>query len=175
MGEHNTTAPPGGPSGSLAKQIRVLTVKLRPYLHRLESRYSLDPADSADLEQEALMAFAMHRAEIRNPLAWLLSVLRRGCARLLRLRSSGAVSLDSLDADRVAGLAVTPAAELENQAQLEEIVSELSPRNQRVLWMRFVAGMNWREIAEELGCKTSSAKKAVFRAVAAARDKAASL
>jgi len=163
------------PSGSLGSQIRILTTRLAPYLRHLERRYALDPADSSDLVQEALIRYSLHRASIQNPFAWLVCVLRRGCLRLLRLRSPGLVSLEELSVSESAKLARSPAVEIDHRIQLEQVVSGLSPRHRRVLWMRFVAGMNWREIASALDCKTSSAKKAVARAIAAARDNAASL
>ena len=163
------------PSGSLGSQIRILTVRLAPYLRHLERRYALDPADSADLVQEALIRYSIHRASIRNPFAWLTCVLRRGCLRLLHLRAPGVVSLEELSERDSAALSKSSAANSDHRLQLEKVVSGLSPRHRRVLWMRFVAGMNWREIASALDCKTTSAKKAVARAIAAAREGAASV
>ncbi|MEO8276992.1 MAG: sigma-70 family RNA polymerase sigma factor [Thermoanaerobaculia bacterium] len=160
------------PSGSLSRQIRVLSVKLKPILRNLEQRYSIDPSDSADVAQEALLAFTLHRTEIRHPLSWLVRLVRHGFAKILSARKRGDVSLDALDTERLAALAVDPSASPDDHVRLEAVVSTLSPRHRRVLWMRFVAGMNWREIARALGCQTTSAKKAVFRALEAARRSA---
>ena len=162
------------PSSSLGSQIRVLTTRLMPYLRHLEHRYSLNPADSADLVQEALIRYSIHRAKIRNPLSWLVCVLRRGCLRLLRVRRPDLISLETLSEQESAQIAEAPSATLENRMRLEKVVAGLSPRHQRVLRMRFVAGMKWREIAATLGCQTAGAKKAVSRALSAARTSAAS-
>lgn len=163
------------PSDSLGSQIRVLTTRLTPYLRQLERRYSLNSADSADLVQDALIRYSLHRANIRNPFAWLVCVLRRGCIRMLRLRQPVLISLETLSENESADIAVASGETLENRMQLEKVMSNLSPRHQRVLWMRFVAGMNWREIGAALACEPVSAKKAVARALAAAKANATTL
>lgn len=160
------------PSGH-ARQVRVLAQQLAPYLGRLKSRYSLSREDSADLLQNALLAYWTYRPRVEHPIRWLFSVLRNDCLRIVRRGAHREVRLEDLGERAVAELASQPPVRLGDTASLEEILSALSPRNQKVLWMRFVAGMNWREIANVLGCGPSGAKKAVFRAVSAARELAA--
>ena len=158
------------PASDLTRQTEILVANLSPYLQALGNRMSLSREDTADALQEALLAFIKHRGVVREPLRWLTVVLKHECLRLFRLRRTAEVRLEGQNLLTQAALVAFRGPAITQQLIARELLSRLAPRHRRVLWMRFVAGMSWREIAVALGCKTSGAKKALLRALAEARD-----
>ena len=159
-------------SGDYSTQILALSTEVGPYLRALARRFGLDDSDSADALQDALLAFCLNRFRIEQPRRWLRVVLKHECLRRLHTKTSGAVSLDVLGEARIAQHSPSFIANVDARLRVDKVLSEASPRNRRVLWMRFLADMSWSEIAQRLGCKPSGAKKAVHRAVAAVRESA---
>ena len=158
-----------------SNQVQMLLTQLMPYVRGLARRFGLNDCDTTDVMQEALLAFCLYRTRIEDPRKWLMTVLRNECLRLLRGRASQAVRLEDLPESRIRQLSPCSISSLHERLRLGKLVSDLSSRNRRVLWMRFVADMSWIEIAENLSCSPGGAKKAVFRAVAAARGRASAL
>jgi RNA polymerase sigma factor (sigma-70 family) len=179
MTANSTPLPPEGMSeksdataADISHQIGQLSSEVGPYLRVLAHRFSLNTDETADALQEALLAFFLNRTRIANPQKWMRTVVRHECLRVLRERTPGSVSLDDLSVSRAHQLEASPIADLHRRLRVGRLVADLSPRNRRVLWMRFVADMSWMQIARHLSCRPASAKKAVFRAVAAAREAA---
>lgn len=157
------------PPDSLA-ELEALTARLTSYSRRLEQRYSLSRSDSEDLVQDALVVFISSRAAIVRPFEWLVTVLRRSCMRLLRSRSQRTISIEELNEGGLSPVSVLPSNVLYDRLRVEEALRPLSSRHRECLSLRFVLGMSWAEMATDLGCKPSAAKKALQRAVAAARE-----
>lgn len=156
----------------LQRQLQMLIASLAPCLKRHGRRLSLTSEDSADALQETLLAFLRHGGRVSEPLPWLRVVLKHECLRLFRLRKRAEENLKAYDTPTQASVVASTGLRITQQLLAQELLSSLTARPRRVLLMRFVAGMSWREIALALGCKPSGAKKAVTRALAAARDTA---
>jgi DNA-directed RNA polymerase specialized sigma24 family protein len=157
-------------SSEPTQEIGVLAEQLAPYLRRLRCRYSLSEEDAEDALQQSLLAFTRHRESVENPLRWLCAVLRNECLAVLRPFGPRTASFDEVGEGQLPNLSSLSAERLVDRIALQRVLGQLSRRNQRVLWMRFVAGMSWLEIADNLACGLSGAKKAVGRAVSAARQ-----
>lgn len=156
----------------LSLEVQALSTELRPYLRALARRFGLGECDSADVMQEALLAFCMNRSRIEDPKPWLMIVLKHECLRLMRKQPASMVSFEDLAAGAISELSTSAPSSIDRRLRLGKLLADLSPRNRRVLWMRFVADMSWMEIARDLSCRPGGAKKAVFRAVTAARARA---
>lgn len=156
----------------LSIEVQTLSTELGPYLRSLARRFGLSECDTADVLQEALLAFYMHRSRIEEPKRWLMIVLKHESLRIVRNRPARTVSFEDLPVGSISSLSTSATAGIDRRLRLGRLVADLSPRNRRVLWMRFVADMSWIEIARDLSCRPGGAKKAVHRAVTAARERA---
>ncbi len=151
-----------------SSSLQILLRALEPHLRTLSRNYLLDAADTEDALQDTLLRFAPLRPGIRNPAAWLMVAFRRECLRLVRKRTRSPellVDLERIGAPDPAALPLTP----EERIQLSEALEKLPSKERRVLWHRFALGLTFREVAEAMGCKVVTAKKASARALEALR------
>jgi RNA polymerase sigma-70 factor (ECF subfamily) len=88
--------------------------------------------------------------------AWLFSVCRSRVIDMQRIKrptpadaAAATVTDPSPDASRIA-------SDAEDKIQLEQLVGDLSPRQQEVLRLRMQAGLSYREIAEVTGLTVSN-------------------
>ncbi len=151
-----------------SSSLQILLHALEPHLRTISRKYRLDVPDSEDVLQSTLVRFTPLRPGIQNPAAWLLVAFRRECLRLLRKRTRSpelVVDLEELAAPDRAAPPLSP----EERIHLSVAIEKLKPRQRRVLWQRFALGLSLKEVAEAMGCKVVTAKKAIARAIAALR------
>lgn len=149
--------------------LQILLKALEPQFRQIARRHSLDALDAEDALQNTLVRFTRRRTHIEAPTAWLAVTFRRECLRLLGKRSRSVDINPDVDSSEVAGAGI-PALGPEARIDLAAAI-EILPRKQRwVLWQRFGLGLSGAELAEAMGCKVVSAKKAVSRALDALRE-----
>ena len=148
-------------------------------LPHLDSAYNLarwlmgSPQDAADAVHTAFLRAAryVHTYAGGNARAWWLSIVRNCCLAILSTRRTREVSLDALEADSAAALAVTDADEPEERLHLAQsaalVVRELErlPADFReVLVLREIEDLPYREIAEVLGVPIGTVMSRLARA-----------
>ncbi len=148
-------------------------------LPHLDSAYNLarwlmgSPQDAADAVHTAFLRAAryVHTYAGGNARAWWLSIVRNCCLAILSTRQVREVSLDALEADHAAGLAVTDADEPEERLHLAQsaalVVRELErlPTEFReALVLREIEDLSYREIAEVLGVPIGTVMSRLARA-----------
>lgn len=151
-------------------QLEALVHRLTRYAQRFVRRGALSQEDSVDLVQEALLALTIRRLHVERPFPWLVTVLRRSALRLLRSQIPETIGLEDIGESKLTCLSTFEVNVLSDRLRIGGVLTKLRSAQQRILWLRFVAGMSWREIGGEFGCTPSAAKKALQRAVAAARQ-----
>lgn len=148
--------------------LRILLQALEPQFRRISSAYQMDAADAEDALQNTLLRFTPHRAMIPNPAGWLPRVFRRECLRQLRKCTRRAeICVDPKGIDKADSAA--PVLSPDERLHLAVSIEQLSPRHRKVLWLRYALGLSEAEVAEALGCRSVSAKKAIARALEALR------
>lgn len=135
-------------------------------LPHLDSAYNLarwlmgSPQDASDAVHTAFLRAAryVHTYAGGNARAWWLSIVRNCCLALLSARRPHDVSLDALEPDSAAAIAVTEPDEPEERLHLAQsaalVMQALGrlPREFReVLVLREIEDLSYREIAEVLG------------------------
>ena len=135
-------------------------------LPHLDSAYNLarwlmgSPQDASDAVHTAFLRAAryVHTYAGGNARAWWLSIVRNCCLALLSARRTGEVSLDALEPDNAANLAVTDADEPEERLHLAQSAAlvagelgKLPAEYREVLVLRELEDLPYREIAEVLG------------------------
>jgi RNA polymerase sigma-70 factor (ECF subfamily) len=132
----------------------------------LDSAYNLarwlmgDPQDASDAVHTAFLRAAryVHTYAGGNARAWWLSIVRNCCIALLSARRTGEISLDALEPDNAAALAVTDRDEAEERLHLAQSAAlvagelgKLPAEYREVLVLRELEDLPYREIAEVLG------------------------
>jgi RNA polymerase sigma-70 factor, ECF subfamily len=139
-------------------------------IHRYLQRRTGDPDRADDLVQEVFAdaAAALSRDDWQpsSMLAWLYTIAQRRFADEARRRSRAAASV-RLD-DLVEELAAPDYASDAGRA-LRESLERLAPGERRVLAMKLVRGLSFREIAGELNVSEAAAKMRVQRALTTLR------
>lgn len=161
----------------------------RHLLPHMDAAYSLalwlmrQQEDAEDAVQEAyLRAYkGFARFDGRNPRAWLLTIVRNVCYRLMRLRQrhqSVVVFDDTLDGTLLGGDGTvvpaswvtrpsTPeelAAGRAEEAHLVALIGELAPALREVLVLRELEDLAYREIAEITGVPIGTVMSRLSRA-----------
>ena len=130
-----------------------------------------DPDDAEDAFQEATATIWKRLGRIRrhpNPRALILKICTDAAHDVLRRRLRQARTQEHMDA--IADLpdpAPSAAQRLvsrETQAEIFRAIGQLSPKQGTAVLMRFVQDLSYREIAQSLGCRESTARKHVARA-----------
>lgn len=122
--------------------------------------------DAEDIVQDALLKLWTMCPELRSPLLPLASVLTRNLS-LDRLRRHP--SVQSLSAEDAAdgGDERTEQAHID---RMMRIIDALPARQQVILRLRHLQGMEYSDIARLTGCTKTAVRKAVSRARQAVRD-----
>jgi RNA polymerase sigma-70 factor (ECF subfamily) len=130
-----------------------------------------NPGDAEDAAQESfLRAYKnLRRYDSARPFAtWLLSIASHYCIDQLRKRRFNAFSLDD---DERAWLeppdpGMGPETTLsvhEKQAQVQELLENLSPKDRAAVVMRYWYDYSYEEIAQELSLTVSAVKSRLHR------------
>lgn len=140
---------------------------LRPTLLAVAGRYLGHGDEAEDAVQDALLKlWAMH-AELRSPMVPLARVLVRNvCIDRLRRRHPTVEIADAVVADR----SESPADDAEALEKVMLMVGELPSRQQVILRLRHIDGMEIKDIARLLGSTEPAVRKALSRARMALRD-----
>jgi RNA polymerase sigma factor (sigma-70 family) len=152
-----------------SSSLQILLKALEPQFRRISRRHSLDGPDAEDALQNTLVRFTPLRKQIHEPASWLAVTFRRECLRLLGKRSRALLLDRNEDAMELAS-SETPPLGPEARMDLAAAIETLPKRQRWVLWQRFGLGLSGAELAEVMGCKVVSAKKAVSRALEALRE-----
>lgn len=157
-------------------ELRALLVDLRPAFSSILARYGIPPHDAEDRVQDAVICFLAKRKQIRNPAAWLREAVKNECRMYCRTRSrSRVVAVDQAILDLVAE-DVGPAQEKSVlRRSLKRWIGQLDRRCQELLHLRYILGLEPREVAERTRYKPSSIDKVIRRCVDALARKASAL
>lgn len=149
--------------------IEALLKALAPRFRSISCRHHIDVPDAEDVLQNTLVRYVHMRRPVADLGAWLSIVFRRECLRFLRERTRR-LEL-AVDAEEISN-ASAPAPHLapEERMYLKGVLATLPPKKRRILWWRYAMGMSEEEVADSAGCKVSSAKKAISRALQALRQ-----
>lgn len=141
--------------------------EVRPRLCAVLRSYSIPPEDAEDLLQQALLVWVYRSGSVEHPDRWLLGVLRKKCLMYWRGRRR---RLDEpMDQETLDWLATPTRPHQERVDQLRDLASLLSrlpPRCQRLIRLRFLHGLEPREVAERMGYKHTSIAKLTSRCLA---------
>lgn len=135
---------------------------LSPRLMRFFRVRGCDNTVSEDLTQDVLFNVFRHASEIRDQRlfrGWVYTIARNSLLQRWRKtkRDAGLIALDNLGAK-------TPAAHphLAPENPFAQLVACLSPDQREILTLRFVDGLDYREIASALDIPVGTAKWRVF-------------
>jgi RNA polymerase sigma factor (sigma-70 family) len=136
--------------------------------------------DAAELAQEVYLRMlrVSDIEAIRNPEAYLYTVASNLAKehRVLEQRSANTLDIDDA-AELLADL--TPAsAEIDTERRikrLREVLRQLSPKGQAAVALHYWHGMNYQEVALQLGVSTHMVKKYLSQALAHCRRRMARL
>lgn len=137
--------------------------------YRFLSLRTGDAARAEDLVQDAFERALDRLPELRQPerfRAWLMQIARSLLARDWERRARQAAAEPPVSADALPSRTEDPERLAEPRLRLAALrLQELSEREQRVLALRFGAGLSTREAAELLGCSESAARQLQYRAL----------
>jgi RNA polymerase sigma-70 factor (ECF subfamily) len=144
----------------------------RPLLAYAQRMLGGDWAGAQDAVQETFLRLCREdyqKIESRVA-AWLFSVCRSRVIDMQRTKHATPV-----DASQMALPDPTPdaseiASDAEDRVHLDQLVHQLSPRQQEVLRLRLQAGLSYREIAEVTGLTVSNVGFHLHQAVRNLRD-----
>jgi RNA polymerase sigma factor (sigma-70 family) len=152
--------------------VTAILERMRPQLVKTLKAYRVPLPDSEDLVQDALLALVTRWEHIREPSLWLIGAVRHLCRRYVRRQlKSKTVRVDREQLEWLAG--ATPSGEEQHGARrdLERLLRELPPRQQRLLRLSFGLGLDLRELAHLLGgAKPESVRRARWRAILRLRE-----
>lgn len=117
-----------------------------------------------DAVQETLIRLVRHRRRYdpARPFApWFFAVLRHACDDLHRRETRQNRLLRFLAANQPSEAA--GGAEADRRAELLECLAALPQREGRLLRLRYLDGLTFKELGERLGCSFEAAKKRVLR------------
>lgn len=118
--------------------------------------------DSEDIAQNAMLHYLSADKEIRQPKAWLRTVVRRECSRHFA-RKKRRRELAELLPRAKSGMSL-----IEWEVLVKEVFSEVNERDRQLLALK-LAGFSYAEIADRIGVPEDSVGTLVSRAFAHAR------
>lgn len=128
-----------------------------------------DAARAEDLVQDAFERALDRLPDLRQPerfRAWLMQIARSLLARDWERRARQAAAEPPVSPDALPTRAADPERLAEPRLRLAALrLHELGEREQRILALRFGAGLSTREAAEQLGCSESAARQLQYRAL----------
>jgi RNA polymerase sigma-70 factor (ECF subfamily) len=134
--------------------------------------------DAEEVTQDVFVKVyrAAHRFDSQYAFTtWLYKIASNTCKNKLRGRRRRAVSLDSEDSPVVAVSAEAGPLEAYKRsieiAEVRDAINGLPPRYREVLYLRYVEGLSYKDIAETLGLSLGNVEARIFRGKGKVREK----
>lgn len=148
--------------------IHEILVSLRPRLKQILGRYRIPADDAEDLLQEALIVTIHKWDSIQDPESWLQVTLRNRCVVYWRKRRHTLYnSVDTAILELLSEPVAAPQERAELVLDLNNLLEKLSPRCRKLLQLRYGFGYDPSEVAQKIGDRLSSVRKATRRCMAA--------
>jgi RNA polymerase sigma-70 factor (ECF subfamily) len=113
--------------------------------------------EAEDIAQEGFIQAYQYLATLRDPSRfprWLTRIIREKCVDYYRSsKNKGAVSLSVVDYEDVPAFTSNPGLTTYQIRMIRDKISELPEKYQRVIIMRFMAGLSTQEISRQLNKK----------------------
>jgi len=119
-------------------------------------RFTRNRDDALDLTQDVfLKVFAsLERNGIRNESAWIYRITVNACIDWLRKRRREAAVCD------IAICSLSGCGSEQEESEVRDLIAQalrsLSPLHRRVLLLRWIEGLSYKEIAQRLGCSVGT-------------------
>jgi RNA polymerase sigma-70 factor (ECF subfamily) len=131
-----------------------------------------DPAEADDIAQESFLKAYSHLPRLRQPArfaGWLSKIVLQECTNMIRrkMRQRAATRNVATLAEpwqTMPAYSSNPGLSENQICFVRQTVSELPEKSQRLIVMRFVAGMSAVQIAEQLGKRPSTVRVWLHRA-----------
>ena len=141
--------------------------------HFARSNFRLIEMDAEDIVQEVMMnaynalrGYSVERILCLKLNAWMYTIAENECIKLVNRRTKrqqNEIPLDELSAV-VAQFTESPINTLENIQLFQQAFKELTPDEQKVVFLHFIDGMKYAEIGKMLGKEENTVKSHVLRA-----------
>lgn len=145
-----------------------LATVLFPRLYRYFLRCRCNPEVAEELAQDVLFALYRHAQSVRDPghsRAWLFTVAKN-CLRERWRRARREVPTVSFDSADCKVLLVSRTASCRSSRDLAGCLRLLSPSERTILKLRYVDGLEYKDLADRFSIPLGTAKWKVFNAVA---------
>jgi RNA polymerase sigma-70 factor (ECF subfamily) len=152
----------------VASELDRLLIEFEGQIYGTFARFSVPPQDAEDILQDGLLALVTKAASIHNPGPWLLAALRHGCVSYWRRRRRWLY--EQIDE----ALKDTPVEGSEQsqdmqgwRCDLRDAISQLPKRCKELLHLRYRLGCETGEMADAMGYREGSVRKAEMRCLSA--------
>lgn len=145
--------------------------RIGPRLQGILAWFRVPREDAEELQQEAMLALVRCWETIDCPEGWLIGTIWRLCRRYHRKRREREWLHSPVESWLLELLAPPSAPDqrrVEILRDLATVLQQLDERERTILKLRTL-GLSCNEVAERLGCKSSSVGKMTSRALAEAR------
>ena len=145
--------------------ITALLAKMRPQMDRLFKVFEIPPSDAEDLLQEILTSLLIHWQKIERLEGWMLSALRNQCFQHLQRRYRSRLQIEPEELDRLPSHWDVSRLRADLLLDVWHLAATLPRRQQKLLYLRYAAGLTPREVAEKLGYSPASISKCTILAI----------
>lgn len=149
-------------------RVEQLLTEVEGQIEYLFARYRIPPPDAEDLLQDSLLAYVLKADEIQSPAPWLLQTLKNQCISFWRKRRRWLY--EEIDDALLRDSEQLPhgSAETEDwRCDLSRAISRLPERCRSILQLRYRFGFDTLEMADRLGYREGSVRKAEMRCISA--------
>lgn len=139
-----------------------------PQIRTTLARFRIPPSDRDDLVQDAALALLRNESCIENPQAWLIGCLRHKCLHYWRARRRQVY--DSVDSGILEAIDRRSAASPDRgviEGELRAALKRIDTRCQKMLQLRYFMDCDTKQVAEQLGYRTTSVGKVSSRCLGA--------
>lgn len=145
--------------------VEQLLAQLDGRIQGVFSFFGVPAQDAEDLLQDTLLALVTKASDVHAPDLWILQTLRNRCASYWRRRRRWLYEeIDHAFRDRDDGNSID---QQEWRCDLREAISRLPRRCQSLLHLRYALGYQTDEMADHLGYREGSVRKAEMRCLSA--------
>lgn len=132
------------------------------------STHSVQDAEEVTQDVFVKIYRAAHRFDSHYSFkTWMYTIVSNTCKNKLRARKEPTVSLDNEDTPPVAvSHEASPLDAYKRKIEIAEVrnaINELPPRYKQVLYLRYVEGLRYKEIAEVLDLSLGNVEARIFR------------
>ena len=137
---------------------------LRPQLTSIASRFLSDDDEAEDIVQDVLMKLWLMCEDLRKPMDGLAKVLTRNYSIDYLRRKHPREDIENLQ------LKTETNEKSESIDQMMKVIEQLPSKQQTILRLRHMEGMEMKDIAELIGTNEVAIRKSLSRARMAVRD-----